>query len=323
MNSGALVLLGLVACQGPKATPQPPQPDGKRPFAPFVDGQLAGVSYGPFREGQRPGGPNPSRDQIVEDLRLIARDFRMIRMYSALEPTPTVLEAIATEGIPLQVMVGAWISPDDAQADQREVDAAIRLAQAYPEHVIAVAVGNETQVFWSGHRSDRDALVTHLRRVRSAIAQPVTTADDYNFWNKPEAAPVAETVDFICLHAYAMWNKQQLDDAVAWTARTLDQIAGLHPDLPIVMCESGWATTLNPDAGGDQATQVTAPAGEAEQARFYRELTSWAQREAVPYFYFEAFDEPWKGSEDPREIEKHWGLYDVERQPKAALREAE
>ena len=31
------------------------------------------------------------------------------------------------------------------------------------------------------------------------------------------------------------------------------------------------------------------------------------------------FDEPWKGSDDPNEPEKHWGLYTVDRQPKRAM----
>ena len=37
------------------------------------------------------------------------------------------------------------------------------------------------------------------------------------------------------------------------------------------------------------------------------------------HFVFEAFDEPWKGSADPLEPEKHWGLFTVERQPKLAV----
>ena len=36
---------------------------------------------------------------------------------------------------------------------------------------------------------------------------------------------------------------------------------------------------------------------------------------------FEAFDELWKGSPDPMEPEKHWGLFTVDRRPKLAMRE--
>lgn len=298
-------------------------PAERRPFAPVRDGApvIRGVSYGPFREGQRPGGPNPSREQIAEDLRILAPHWGMVRVYSSRAPTETILQVIRDENLPLQVMVGAWIAPASedgaAEANAAEVETAIRLARDYPEQVVAVSVGNETQVAWSAHRSSREALLGHLETVRAAVSQPVTTADDYNFWNKPESQAVAARVDFLLLHAYAMWNQQPLDEAVAWTAETVASIQAHHPDLPIVLGETGWATELNPE--GDEVQYIKAPAGEAEQARFYREFTAWAVAARQPHFYFEAFDEPWKGSADPREVEKHWGLYTVDRAPKAAL----
>jgi exo-beta-1,3-glucanase (GH17 family) len=46
---------------------------------------------------------------------------------------------------------------------------------------------------------------------------------------------------------------------------------------------------------------------------------NWAEKEQVLVFYFEAFDENWKGSNDPLEPEKHWGLYRADRTPKLAL----
>jgi exo-beta-1,3-glucanase (GH17 family) len=37
-------------------------------------------------------------------------------------------------------------------------------------------------------------------------------------------------------------------------------------------------------------------------------------------FVFEAFDEPWKGSDEPLDPEKHWGLFTVDRKPKLAIK---
>ena len=40
----------------------------------------------------------------------------------------------------------------------------------------------------------------------------------------------------------------------------------------------------------------------------------------VTVFWFEAFDEPWKGDEkDPHGAEKHWGLFFVDRTPKLVM----
>ena len=36
-------------------------------------------------------------------------------------------------------------------------------------------------------------------------------------------------------------------------------------------------------------------------------------------FFFEAFDEKWKGGEHPNEVEKHWGLIYSDRTPKHNL----
>ncbi len=288
----------------------------RRSFPADLQGEplLDGISYGPFREGQRPGGPGPSTAQLREDLGILSDRWQMIRVYSSRGPTPEILELIEEDGLPLKVMLGAWIAPDAAADNAAEVAEAIRLANAYPEVVIALSVGNESQVSWSAHRTPGTELIEHIRAVRGAVEQPVSTADDYNFWNKTESAPVAAEVDFLLLHAYAMWNQQPLDEAVSWTASTVQDIQAEHPDLTVVLGETGWATELNPE--GDEVQWIKAPAGVEQQARFHRELTEWARGAGLPVFYFEAFDEPWKGSDDPREVEKHWGLYDSARVPK-------
>ena len=44
------------------------------------------------------------------------------------------------------------------------------------------------------------------------------------------------------------------------------------------------------------------------------------KKKKVLTFLFEAFDEPWKGSDDSLEPEKHWGLYNENRTPKVAMK---
>jgi exo-beta-1,3-glucanase (GH17 family) len=57
------------------------------------------------------------------------------------------------------------------------------------------------------------------------------------------------------------------------------------------------------------------------QARYCRELMAWTRAKGILTFIFEAFDEPWKGSADPMEPEKHWGLFNVDRTPKEFMRQ--
>lgn len=299
------------------ATDAPPSPVfERRAFNPIVDGKpvIAGISYGPFRQGHAPGGALPSADQILEDLKIVGAHWNLIRIYGTEPPAETILQVIRDHALPIKVMLGCWIAHDHDNA--KSADEGIRLANAYPEQVVAVNVGNESQVFWSAHRVPQPVLMEQVRKVRANVTQPVTVADDYNFWNKPESQAVAAEIDFLVVHAYAMWNGKTLEEAVPWTAKALASIQSHHPGLPLVIGETGWATELNPE--GSENEHIKAPAGEAEQVRFYTEFSAWAGSAGIPYFYFEAFDEPWKGSGDPREVEKHWGLYRVDRTPKAA-----
>jgi exo-beta-1,3-glucanase (GH17 family) len=142
-------------------------------------------------------------------------------------------------------------------------------------------------------------------------------ADDFNFWNKPESRAVAEEVDFIVMHAHPLWNGLQLPDALAWTQGKVAEIQAAHPGHPVVLGETGWATRKHTE--GEQAVLMKGRPGEAEQKAFFEEVSAWSRAERTPVFFFEAFDENWKGGDHPDEVEKHWGLYRADRTPKAAL----
>jgi len=82
-------------------------------------------------------------------------------------------------------------------------------------------------------------------------------------------------------------------------------------EYPIAILEAGWATV---------AVEFGERASEANQARHYAELRDWATRASITVFFFEAFDEPWKG--DPSNVdgaEKHWGIFNVDRTPKQVM----
>lgn len=289
-----------------------------------------GVCYGPFRDGQAPGKAAPTVPQLREDLHLLARHWRIIRMYGARGSTPEVCRIIREEKLPLRLMVGAWIAPevrpeepgrvvDSLAAENRaEVDAAIALARSFPDVVFAINIGNEALVEWSDHRVEPQLIIQYLRLARAAVDVPVTTCDTELFWTRPDSTAVAKECDFLGLHAYAMWNKQRLEEAMDWTRQRLHAVQQLHPDLPIVLCETGWATMKG--KGGYQDVGITAPPGEREQELFFRTLRDWAVENRQPYFYFSAFDERWKGGEHPDDVEKHWGVYNADRTPKLVFR---
>jgi len=303
----------------------------------FLAGEVMAVAYSGFREGQHPdrgdGAVNPSADEILEDLEILAaHDFRLIRMYDSGENTLQTLELIRQHALPIKVVLGIWLDaefsnhegcpwldepiPDEqlaanALANAEEIQRAISLANEFDDIVVAVNVGNEALVEWNDHMVPLDQVITYVRQVKSAIAQPVTVADNYVWWTR-DGAPLATEVDFLAVHTYPVWEGKTIEEGLAFTIENVDSVRAAHPDKPLVVFEAGWATV---------ASEFGERASEAHQARYFAEMRSWASATRTTVFFFEAFDEPWKGDpNNPSGAEKHWGLFNVDRTPKEVMR---
>jgi exo-beta-1,3-glucanase (GH17 family) len=84
------------------------------------------------------------------------------------------------------------------------------------------------------------------------------------------------------------------------------------PGKPLAILEAGWATT---------ASEFPAQANVENQLRYYNELKAWAEQNRMTVFFFEAFDEPWKGNPDNAQgAEKHWGIFYEDRSPKPVMK---
>ena len=94
-----------------------------RAFKPFIAERWIGnaVCYGPHRDGQRPGGPSPSKDGIREDLGIMLRHWNLIRTYGADGPAETMLEIIREDGLDMKVMLGVWIAVEERDAKNGQV----------------------------------------------------------------------------------------------------------------------------------------------------------------------------------------------------------
>ena len=275
------------------------------------------ICYGPHRDGQRPGGASPTDAQLAEDLALMQEHWQVIRIFGSSGFAEPLLQIIRDQDSPVRLVLGIWIGNESPEGNRREIEAGIRLANEYPDIVMAVAVGNDTQVEWSGNRIPAEELIAAIREVRAAVEQPVTTPDDYDYWVSPESRPVADEVDFVFVHVHPLWNGQPLEDGLTWLEGALDRIRSIHPGRPLVIGETGWPTNMHPE--GHRGELIRGETGEAEQKRFYLQVRAWAAKHEVPTFWFEAFDENWKGGPHPEDAEKHWGLYRADRTPKAAL----
>jgi exo-beta-1,3-glucanase (GH17 family) len=304
----------------------------------LLAGFSKGIAYSGFRHGQHPGrgtgAVNPSEAQMLEDLQILGKDnnFGLIRLYDSQENTEAVLRLIRKEKLPTKVLLGMWLDAEvsnrhctwltqpipkatlDAHkiSNKQEVERGIRLAKEYADIVVAVNVGNECQVSWNDHMVPEKALIAYIRMVKKAIPQPVTTADNYEWWVK-KGKRVAKEVDFVAIHTYPAWENKGIEEATAYSIKNLQALRNALPSSRLVITEAGWASV---------ASEFGGRASEANQKRYVEEMLKWTQSQNITCFIFEAFDEDWKG--DPNNVlgaEKHWGLFTTDRKPKLIMQE--
>lgn len=306
--------------------------DIKTVFDPTINDEWIGIgiSYGSYRDGESPSIESVSSEEdILQDMLLLTADgdmsWNLIRMYAADPASEQVLRTIRKHNLPVKVMQGAWLSSSQTdEKNEQQISEVIRLANEYKDIVVTVNLGNEIFVDWSAHKleiSDYPKYLAWVKKVQTQTDIPVTLADDYNFWNKPWSQEIAQALDYIVLHAYAMWNSQTLENAMPWTEKTFHDIQALHPTRQIVLGESGWATSAMTENGDESL--IIGEASEKAQKIFYDNYRQWLIDNHVVSYYFEAFDEKWKGGEDKPDgiAEKNWGVFRSDRTPKLSIEE--
>jgi len=291
-----------------------------------------GICYSGYRAGQNPDTYEyPSREEVLEDLLIIAKRWPKIRMYDAGPHAELVLDIITEEGLDLKVLIGAYVraevsNPECAwggvydeatlaknRADnEEEIERAIGLANRYADVVSSVSAGNEATVSWTDHLVPVDRMIHHVRTLKAHVDQPVTFCENHVPW-MDKLEPLVPELDFISVHIYPVWEFRSIDDALEATIADYTRIQERYPGVPVAITEAGWTTRSNGRGIEPHHANVD------NQASYYHQLSEWVREEGILTYVFEAFDEDWKGSDDPAEPEKHWGLFTIDRRPKPAM----
>jgi exo-beta-1,3-glucanase (GH17 family) len=321
-----------------------------RPLSPEFTARKA-VAYGAYRTARSPAELAAEvipPANLKQDLDLMmAAGFRMIRLFSSDDKVARqTLQVIADNRMNMKVQLGAFIRGDVYPAaaalpgiyadNERSIAQAVALANnpAFKDIILAVSIGNETQVDFAGERTKPETLAGYLRTVRSQITQPVTTDDNWKAWAEMPAM-ITNEVDFASIHTYPVldtifdpklidWRQKGVPeasraaammDAVFAEARSQYTQARAALDgkglsyIPITVGETGW-NVLDP--------RLAFRAHPVNQKMYFDRLTAWAaegRAGAGPkaVFYFVAFDEQWK------QLDDGWGLFNKDRQARYAI----
>ncbi|MBI1260726.1 MAG: glycosyltransferase [Rhizobiales bacterium] len=275
-------------------------------------GEIVGLSYSPFRQGQDPNrGIYPQKEEIDADMALLSQTAQAIRTYSVSHGQENIPDLAAKHG--LSVALGAWIDSNKASNDE-QINTLIELAPK--RNVVRVLVGNESLL-----RKDVsvDELIGYIRQAKKKIWKPVSTAEPWHVWiAHPE---LAKEVDYIAVHILPYWEGVPIDEAVNYVFDRLKDLHKAFPDKSIVITEVGWPSRGKiiprahfegmPDAERDTESVPSL----VNQATFMREFLNRAKDADITYYVMEAFDQPWK-SGDEGAAGSYWGIYDADRLPK-------
>jgi exo-beta-1,3-glucanase (GH17 family) len=289
------------------------------------------ICYSGFRDGQQPGGEYPTYLQIKEDLLILERNWKYLRLYDCDPHTDTVLEVIEREKLDFKVMLGAYIVAEannfgcpwggtyteeelmnNEAKNVYQINKLIKLANEYPDIIFSLSAGNEACVDWTDHYVPVDNVINYVRMIKKGAKQPVTFCENYLPW-LGKMKDLVDEVDFISIHTYPVWEYKNIHEALEYTKQNYYAVADTYPDKLVVITEAGWATNSN--GRGIHAHNVN----EELQKIYYEDLMNWNKEDGILTFVFEAFDETWKGSHEFLEPEKHWGLFKMDRTPKLVM----
>ena len=301
------------------------------------------VNYAPYRSSKVESDratETITEAMIKQDLDLmVAGNFKLIRLFDSSDKVAKqTLKVIRDNSLDIKVMLGVWIASGNDTFNQAEIARAVALSKQYSDIVVALSVGNETMVSWSFNPLSVTQMAAYIKSVRDQVTQPVTTDDNWAFFAQASGTEknpraVLDVIDFVAMHTYplaetihppATWNWQQFGVAAgplratammdASIAATRAQYAAVRaqldslgfPSMPIVIGETGWKAEVS-DGEINRAHPVN-------QKMYFDRLQTWTDEMRAgkggpkSIFYFAAFDEQWKGSDDK------WGLFNKSRE---------
>ncbi len=341
------------------------------------DSTYLAMSYGGYRHADH--DIEPTLDELKEDMRILAAmGIKVLRTYKVHLPhAANVLKAIkelkaVDPEFEMYVMLGAWIDcknawtdlePDHDEESERnaiEIAEAVRLANAYPEIVKVIAVGNEAMVKWAASYYVQPWVilkwVNHLQDLKKTGGLSkdlwVTSSDNFASWGGGDAEYHVEdlnklirAVDFLSVHTYPMhdthynpdfWGVPKdeqgdtdLEKIEAAMLRAKAYAIGQYSSVKKYMESLGVNKPIHigetgwaTTSNGHYGPEGSRATDEYKEALYYNHIREWTNVNGIACFYFEGFDEQWKDAANPLGSENHFGLINLKSEAKYVLWEA-
>ena len=265
----------------------------------FSQGELL-LSFSPYMRGQQPG-VLISDEQIASRFDLISEHVNGIRVFSVKDGNEQSIKLAKLKG--KSVMVGVDIGSGQNE-NYEQLDNTLR--HVSNDDINILAIGNE--VLLRGELSV-DQLIELIAEAKRRVPElQIGYVDAYFvFENYPELVDVC---DVILINCYPFWEYCPVDLAIDHLDSMYERAVAVSMGKQVIVAETGW-----PSQG--ESYGLAEPGFENALGYFVAAM-EWSQRKAVDMYYFAAFDESWKMS-DEGDVGAYWGLWDEMGQRKFTL----
>ncbi|KAF7167454.1 hypothetical protein CNMCM6106_003014 [Aspergillus hiratsukae] len=274
----------------------------------------------------------PSQNNVTRDMAVLAQLTNNVRLYGTdCNQTEMVLHAIdKLELKDMKVWLGVWIDTNETTT-RRQLDQLYKIVDDAKDTSVfnGAIVGNEFLFRASDKATALTTLVKHMQEVRDYFKEknldlPVATSDLGDNWD----ATLVQATDVVMSNVHPFFGGIPVDQAAAWTWQfwqSHDVVLTKGTSKKQVISEVGWPSGGGNDCGaGANCPNDTAGsvAGIDEMNKFMEDWVCQALANGTDYFWFEAFDEPWKiiYNTANENWEDKWGLMDAARNLKPGLK---
>lgn len=269
----------------------------------------------------------PSQNNITRDVAVLSQLTNKIRLYGT-DCNQTEMLVHAIDKLDLKDDVKIWLG---VWQDNNETTNARQLEQMWTilddygaEPFEGIIVANEILFRKEMTITQLGTVLDGVRKnlTEKSITLPVATSDLGDDWT----TALADDSDYIMANIHPFFAGVEASDAAAWTYNfweTKNKPMWKSDQSKNIISETGWPTAGGKSCGAAKTCTTGSVAGIDELNQFMSDWVCEALTNGTNYFWFEAFDEPWKGprfNEPGKEWEDQWGLLTVNRKLKDGVK---
>ncbi|CAG8015299.1 unnamed protein product [Penicillium salamii] len=276
----------------------------------------------------------PSQNNVTRDMAVLSQLTNTVRLYGTdCNQTEMVLHAIdRLELKDMKLWLGVWIDTNTTSTN-RQLDKLYKVLDETKDTSIfkGIIVGNEA-LYRAGDTkaSAMTALISYIKDVTKEVKKRnikdilIATSDLGDNWT----SELVDQVDVVMSNVHPFFAGVNVDVAAAWTWdfwQNHDVTLTKGTDKKQIISEVGWPSGGGKDCGDSKVCDSDTPGSVASVDNMNTFMNDWvcqALKNGTDYFWFEAFDEPWKiqFNEKDKEWEDKWGLMDPGRNIKKGLK---